>query len=155
MMKQHDKNMEEKMKNLIMKRLGAHREAALQLNEDMFCDAVCNSFMESLSSKHYVAIMPVDIDDTFSVEQRKSFEKKGFYQVMNDDFFNNMFMACQSVVDKMTSVLTENEDMAVDKCCDPDGHVIYVVSLFGVKNSHFERDFARPTQSSETQMLND
>lgn len=135
-------DMEEKMKNMIMADLSQYRQLAQRLNEDAFTEAVYNSFKQALSAKHYVAIMPVDLDDTFTDEQHKDLAKFGYHQVPNEDMFSNMFVACQHVIDQMVDVLRNKEDMSVDKCCDPRGKVVYVVSLFGVKDSHFERDFS-------------
>ena len=147
--------MEEKMKDIILKDLSEYRGLATQLNKDVFADAVCSSFNGAKSAKHYVVLMPIDLDDKFNPDQHKSFAKNGFYQIPNEEMYSNIFLACDWVIGEMISLLQGNEDMTVDKCTDQSGKSLYVVSLFGLEQTFFEADFGGNAQQNTKQRIDD
>lgn len=130
-----------KMRDLIGNALRQYREHALKLNKDAFLKAVCGSFTESKNAKHYVVIIPVDLDDFYTPKQHREFEKNGFSQSENPAMFNNMLLASTSAAVDMCRILKTEEGMCVDICEDPNGDKLYVVSLDGVESTLFNRDF--------------
>lgn len=136
------------MKNIIMRTLANYKELASTLDVSQFTNDVCNSFINAKSSKHYVILVPVDLDDTFNDEQHKSFEKHGYFQAVIPDRFNNMFFACQEVVNQMADTLLSDEGMAIDIAQDPSGEKVTVVSLEGMDKTHFYRDFKNPQEKA-------
>ena len=143
------------MKDVILNDLAEYRNLATQLNKDLFVDAVYSSFKEAKTSKHYVVLMPVDLEDKFNAEQHKSFEKCGFYQIVNEEMYSNIFLVCDAVINDAVSLLTEHEGMTVDKCTDMSGKSLFVVSLFGLERTFFEQDFHGNAQQRTQQRIDD
>ena len=143
------------MKNLITNNLAEYKKLATKLNNDVFVDLVFNSFKEAKSAKHYVVLMPVDLDDKFNAEQHKSFEKCGFYQILNEEMYSNIFLACDSVVNEMVLLLKNHEGMSVDKCTDQSGKSLFVVSLEGLEYTFFEQDFHGGAQQKQRMRIDD
>ena len=134
-------NMEDSMYNIVTKHLKACRDKANTLDKEALTSAVCKSFMESESYKHYVILIPVDLDDKFNSEQHESFNKHGFYQKANDiDEWKNMFFASEKVINEMTSLLNGPEEMSVDYIKDGEVTTV-VVSLEGIEKTLFPKHF--------------
>ena len=136
------------MKSIITRTINDYKKLASTLDVNKFTHDVCNSFISAKSSKHYVILVPVDLDDTFNDEQHKSFEKHGYFQAIVPERFNNMFFACQEVVNQMVDTLLSDEGMAIDCAQDPSGDKITVVSLEGLAKTHFYRDFKNPQEKT-------
>lgn len=143
------------MKDIILNDLSEYGRLATQLNKDVFADLVYSSFKGAKSHKHYVVLMPIDLDDKFNPDQHKSFEKNGFYQIPNEEMYSNIFLACDLVINEMISQLKGNEGMMVDKCTDQSGKSLYVVSLNGLENTFFEADFGGNAQQRMQQRIDD
>lgn len=140
-MEEKTTNTEVRMRDVISKALSEYKDKAMRLNKDAFTRAVCDSFIESKDAKHYVVIIPVDLDDFYTPKQHKDFEKYGFSQSENPGMFNNMLLAAPSVAADMSAVLKTEEGMCADLCKDAEGNTMYVVSLNGIDSTHFNRDF--------------
>lgn len=141
--KKHNPIMEEiKMKDLIDKTLKQYKEHANKLNKDAFLKAVSTSFTESKNARHYVVVIPVDLDDFYTPKQHREFERNGFSQSDNPAMFNNMLLASPSVAAEMSHILKTEEGMHVDLCSDQNKDTMYVISLEGIDSTHFRRDFS-------------
>ena len=141
--------METKMSTLICEKLGEYNTYANMLDVDKFTNAVLESFNSALSWKHYVLLVPVDLDKYFSSDQHSAFQKKGFCQYGPEERFNNVFYATPTVVEKMVEILKE-EDMVVDEVNDQRFETnIKVVTIYGVNQSNYNTDAAYSMESDE------
>jgi hypothetical protein len=136
--------MEKSMKQYIIEDLGEYLKNTLIIDEKEFINSVFDSFRKAHTTKHYVMLVPCDMDDYYSPEEQNSFSKYGYYQMIDENRFNNRFFMPKGNILKACELL-ENEEMVVDTVHRNASlpTEVKVVSLNGVNTTHFNMDFCQ------------
>ena len=135
--------MEKSMKQYIIEDLGEYLKNTLIIDEKEFINSVFDSFRKAHTTKHYVMLVPCDMDDYYSPEEQSSFSKYGYYQMMDENRFNNRFFMPKDNILKASELL-EDEGMVVDTVRNNNlPSEVKVVSLYGVNTTHFLMDFGQ------------
>lgn len=131
------------MKQFIIENLGEYFKNTMIIDEKEFINRVFESFCKANTTKHYVMLVPCDMDDYYSAEEQSSFSKYGYYQMIDENRFHNRFFIPKGNILKASELL-ENEEMVVDtvrKINMPSE--VKVVSLNGVNTTYFNMDFCQ------------
>ena len=140
--------MEKKMKDYILDDLKEYNDCVNQLDEEKFTNDVLKSFKDAKTYKHYVMLIPSDIDEYYSNEEHASFRKNGYYQLMMENRYGNRFFIPLDNVNNVCEIL-EKEDMVVEKVKHRNLPVaIYLVTLNGRFESKFDEDFVVPVNDN-------
>ena len=132
------------MKQYIIEDLGEYLKSTMIIDEKEFINSVFDSFRKAHTTKHYVMLVPCDMDDYYSPEEQNSFSKYGYYQMIDENRFNNRFFMPKGNILKACELL-ENEEMVVDTVHRNASlpTEVKVVSLNGVNTTHFNMDFCQ------------
>lgn len=132
------------MKQYIIENLGEYLKNTLIIDEKEFINCVFDSFRKAHTTKHYVMLVPCDMDDYYSPEEQSSFSKYGYYQMIDENRFNNRFFMPKGNIFKACELL-ENEGMVVDTVHRNASlpTEVKVVSLNGINTTHFNMDFCQ------------
>lgn len=142
--------MEKNMRDYIIEELESYNKLVNVFDEDTFANAVLKSFKDSKSFKHYVALIPSDIDEYYTVEEHANFSKYGYYQQPMENRYDNRFFIPNSNMDAAVNTIY-NENMVLDNIKDNNLPVpIFVVSLKGVRESNFGIDFGNQYSVTST-----
>lgn len=130
------------MEDYIIEDFETYRKCALQFDDEKFTNDVLKSFKDSKSYKHYVILVPADLDEYYTQEEQNTFTKYGYYQQLLSERYNNRFFIPPDNIDKACDIL-KDEHMMVEKVRVQGVNVpAIVVSLKGFGNTHFRNDFA-------------
>lgn len=133
--------MEKKMKDYILDDLNEYVKNVEAFEEEDFTNDVLKSFTDAKTSKHYVMLIPSNMDEYYSNEEHSKFRKNGYYQLMDDNRYNNRFFIPYGSI-KLACDILEKEDMVVELANHkklPIG--IYLVTLNGRRECKFDEDF--------------
>lgn len=131
------------MKQYIIEILGEYLKNTLIIDEKEFINKVFESFSKAHTIKHYVMLVPCDMDDYYSPEEQSNFSKYGYYQMIDENRFHNRFFIPKDNMLKACELL-KNEGMVVDTVCNNNlPSEVKVVSLNGVNTTHFLMDFSQ------------
>ena len=116
-------------------------------NEEEFLKNVAESFTMAKSLKHYVLLKPIDFGEYFTPKEQKSFSNEGYYVPSDEDRFNNKFFAPEETIETMIETL-QDEDMCTERVgVNFFPGAVYVVTIYGVRNSNFYTDFAKQNEN--------
>ena len=132
------------MKDYILDDLKEYNDCVNQLDEEKFTNDVLKSFKDSKTYKHYVMIIPSDINEYYSNEEHNSFRKNGYYQLMVENRYGNRFFIPFDTVETACNIL-EKENMVVELARHERLPLpVYLVTLNGRKDCKFDEDFETP-----------
>ena len=98
----------------------------------------CGSAVEG---KHYVMLIPSDIDEYYSNEEHNNFRKYGYHQLMIENRYGNRFFIPSGNM-KIACDILKDENMVVELVKHANLPIkVYVVTLAGKANSKFDKDF--------------
>lgn len=133
--------MEKNMRDYIIEELEAYNKLVNVFDEDTFTNAVLKSFKDCKSYKHYVALIPSDIDEYYTQEEHTHFSKYGYYQQTMENRYDNRFFIPNANMKTAVDIIY-NEGMVIDNVESKTLPVpIFVVTLRGVNESNFNIDF--------------
>lgn len=133
--------MEKNMRDYIIEELEAYNKLVNVFDEDTFANAVLKSFKDCKSYKHYVALIPSDIDEYYTQEEHTHFSKYGYYQQTMENRYDNRFFIPNANMKTAVDIIY-NEGMVIDNVESQNLPVpIFVVTLRGVSESNFNIDF--------------
>ena len=127
------------MKDYIADEVESYRKCVLQIDEEKFTNDVLKSFKDAKTYRHYVLLIPADLNEYYSPEEHNIFSKNGYYQQPIPDRFDNRFFIPPDNIKSMVDVLMD-ENMRVDRVPLKDLNS-YVVTLNGIHDSYFQADF--------------
>lgn len=134
--------MEKKMKDYILEDLEEYNNNVKVLDEEHFTNDILKSFKDAKTYRHYVMLIPSNIDEYYDTEEHNSFIKYGYYQLMIENRYGNRFFIPISSIDNACDIL-ENEGMVVETVAHKNLPVqIKLVTLNGRFKSAFDEDFA-------------
>lgn len=140
--------MEKKMKDYILDELNEYRDCVNQLDEEKFTNDILKSFKDAKTYKHYVLLIPSDIDEYYSNEEHNSFKKNGYYQMMIENRYGNRFFIPNSNINKACDII-KKENMEVESVKHQNIPVrVYLVTLNGRAESNFDEDFEMPMNNN-------
>lgn len=132
--------MEKKMREYIQEDLDEYINCATQLDADKFMNDVLLSFKNAKTKRHYVTVIPADINEYYTTDEHNSFAKYGYYQQpLPERYSNRFFIPPQNI--ELASQLLKDENMVVEELKANFLVKIKVVTLNGFMNSHFSNDF--------------
>lgn len=133
--------MEKNMKDYILDDFKEYNDCVKQLDEEKFTNDILKSFKDSKTYKHYVMLIPFDVDDYYSSDEHTSFKKYGYYQLMVENRYGNRFFIPLDNI-KLACDILKNEKMVVELVKHANLPVkVYLVTLYGKAKSHFDEDF--------------
>lgn len=140
--------MEKKMKDYILDELNEYRDCVNQLDAEKFTNDILKSFKDAKTYKHYVLLIPSDIDEYYSNEEHNSFKKNGYYQMMIENRYGNRFFIPNSNINKACDII-KKENMEVESVKHQNIPVrVYLVTLNGRAESNFDEDFEMPMNNN-------
>ena len=140
--------MEKKMKDYILDELNEYRDCVNQLDEEKFTNDILKSFKDAKTYRHYVLLIPSDIDEYYSNEEHNSFKKNGYYQLMIENRYGNRFFIPNSNINKACDII-KKENMEVESVKHQNLPVrVYLVTLNGRAESKFDEDFEMPMNNN-------
>lgn len=140
--------MEKKMKDYILDELNEYRDCVNQLDEEKFTNDILKSFKDAKTYKHYVLLIPSDIDEYYSNEEHNSFKKNGYYQMMIENRYGNRLFIPNSNINKACDII-KKENMEVESVKHQNIPVrVYLVTLNGRAESNFDEDFEMPMNNN-------
>lgn len=140
--------MEKKMREYILGELMEYNDCVAQLDEEALTNDVLKSFKDAKTYKHYILIVPSDIDEYYTNDEHFSFKKKGYYQLADENRYSNRFFVPISNVDNVCDILAK-EGMKVEQVKSPNlPTTVYVVTLYGKNESYFDNDYPKNDNSS-------
>jgi hypothetical protein len=133
--------MEKKMRDYILADLEEYNNNVMILDEENLTNDILKSFKEAKSYKHYVMLIPSDMDEYYDTEEHNSFKKYGYYQLMIENRYGNRFFIPKPTIETVCNIL-QNENMMVEPVTHKNLPVqIYLVTLNGRNSSAFDVDF--------------
>jgi len=136
------------MKDYILDELNEYKDCVNQLDEEKFTNDILKSFKDAKTYKHYVLLIPSDIDEYYSNEEHNSFKKNGYYQLMIENRYGNRFFIPNSNINKACDII-KKENMEVESVKHQNLPVrVYLVTLNGRAESNFDEDFEMPMNNN-------
>ena len=136
------------MREYILGELMEYNDCVAQLDEEALTNDVLKSFKDAKTYKHYILIVPSDIDEYYTNDEHFSFKKKGYYQLVDENRYSNRFFVPISNVDNVCDILAK-EGMKVEQVKSPNlPTTVYVVTLYGKNESYFDNDYPKNDNSS-------
>lgn len=135
------KVMEKNMKDYILEDFKEYIDCVNQFDEETFTNDVLKSFKDSKTYKHYVMLIPSDIDEYYSNEEHNNFRKYGYHQLIIENRYGNRFFIPSGNM-KIACDILKDENMVVELVKHANLPIkVYVVTLAGKANSKFDEDF--------------
>lgn len=136
--------MEKKMKEYILDDLKEYNNCVNELDEEKFTNDILKSFKDSKTYKHYVMLIPSDINEYYSPDEHNSFRKNGYYQLMIENRYGNRFFIPFDSIPNACDII-KKENMEVELVKHNNLPVpVYLVTLNGRAESKFDEDFEMP-----------
>lgn len=134
--------MEKKMKDYILEDLEEYNKSVKIFEEEHFTNDILKSFKDAKTYRHYVMLIPSNIDEYYNTEEHNSFRKYGYYQLMIENRYGNRFFVPMDTMNVACNIL-ENEGMVVETVIHKNLPVqIKLITLNGRLESAFDEDFA-------------
>lgn len=131
--------MEKDIRKNILDYLDSYISFISYFDDEAFMHAVLKSFTDASSYKHYVIVVPCDINDYYTPTEHSMFTKVGFYQQEVEERYDNRIFVPSQNIDKVLSILKDGQ-MIVDKVMTSNIPGL-VITLYGVTKSNFVKDY--------------
>lgn len=136
------------MKDYILDELNEYKDCVNQLDEEKFTNDILKSFKDAKTYKHYVLLIPADMDEYYSNEEHNSFKKNGYYQLMIENRYGNRFFIPNTNINNACNII-KKENMEVESVKHQNLPVrVYLVTLNGRAESNFDEDFEMPMNNN-------
>lgn len=132
------------MKDYILEDLEEYNKSIKILDEEHFTNDILKSFKDAKTYRHYVMLIPSNIDEYYDTEEHNSFRKYGYYQLMIENRYGNRFFIPFDSIPNACEIL-EKENMVVEMA--KHEHLpfpVYLITLNGRKECKFDEDFEIP-----------
>ena len=103
-------------------------------------------FISSCSLKHYIGIVPINLDDYFKEDEQNSLLHQGYYRDGSPIRFYNGLFVPECNIEKLIAEIQKRE-FVVEKVQVSENFFNYIVTLNGIDNSHYIEDMAKAQQA--------
>lgn len=127
------------MKEYIIEEYERYKKEALMLNDVKFTNDVLKSFKDAKTHRHYVLLVPCNLDEYYTTEEHNIMSENGYYQQTNEGRYDNTFFIPNETIENAAEIL-RNENMFVEKT-KVNETPTYVISLNGINDTYFRQDY--------------